>query len=212
MRYLIDGYNLMYWQLAGSLPHHALGVMVPRFGPDGLRRARHRFLNDLAAALGPLEASAATVVFDAARAPEDAARESRHKGMAVVFAVDAEDADERIEQLLARHSNPKALTVVSSDRRLRDAARRRGARPSTADEFATFLASRRSRPSKARPEPSDDAERLRQRGPSAGEARLWLDVFGDLDAELADDRARSNSGLTDEEIRRLEREVEGEDV
>src|SRR5438093_12747477 len=109
MRTLIDGYNLM----------HAVGLLGRRFGPDGFRRARLRFLNDLAAALGPVEAHQTTIVFDAAAPPEHAPRESTHKGLTVLFAVGDENADERIELLIAQHSAPKSLTVVSSAHRVR---------------------------------------------------------------------------------------------
>ena len=46
MRTLIDGYNLMY----------ALGLLGKRHGPDGFRKVRTRFLNDLAGALGAIAA------------------------------------------------------------------------------------------------------------------------------------------------------------
>ena len=62
MRTLIDGYNVMF----------AAGLMARRFGPDGFRKVRQRFLNDLAATLDPVEAHLTTVVFDAV----DAARAS----------------------------------------------------------------------------------------------------------------------------------------
>src|SRR5690348_1920712 len=101
MRLLIDGYNLM----------HAAGRMSRRFGPDGLRRARHRFLNDLAAALGPERAGQATVVFDASSLPLNQAPESSHKGMTVIYAIEDDDADTRIEWLIARDSAPRSLTV-----------------------------------------------------------------------------------------------------
>src|SRR3954467_12446391 len=104
MRTLIDGYNLMY----------ALGLLGKRLGPDGFRKVRTRFLNDLAAALGAVEAHQTTVVFDAADPPGHLPRESTFKGITVVFAVDDDDADERIERLIAAHSAPKGLTVVSS--------------------------------------------------------------------------------------------------
>ena len=71
MRLLIDGYNLMY----------AVGLLGKRLGPDGFRKVRQRFLNDLADALGAVEAHQTTVVFDAAAPPdnvpsEQATRES----------------------------------------------------------------------------------------------------------------------------------------
>src|SRR3954465_5533660 len=123
---------------AGSLPGR-------RLGPDGLRKVRDRFLSHLAAAFGAIEAHQTTVVFDAAAPPDRAPREARHKGLTVVFAVDDEDADERIEHLIAPHSAPKGLTVVSSDPRLRQAATRRKARAVTSEDYWSELEARRSR-------------------------------------------------------------------
>src|SRR5262245_33109940 len=103
MRLLIDGYNLMFAKgLAGGPP-----------GPDAFRKARARFLNQLADALGPVEAHLTTVVFDASHPPEELPRQTTYKGMTIVFAVDDDDADERIERLIAEHTAPKSLTVVS---------------------------------------------------------------------------------------------------
>ena len=125
MRTLIDGYNLMF----------AAGLMGKRFGPDGFRKARARFLNDLASKLGPVEAHLTTVVFDVRKAPDGLPSESRHKGISLIFAVSSPTADERIDELIRAHSAPKSLTVVSSDNQVRASAKRRGAKSVTADDF-----------------------------------------------------------------------------
>ncbi len=64
MRFLIDGYNLMF----------ALGLLGKRVGPDGFRRVRTRFLNELDDALGAVEAHLTTVVFDASEPPANLPR------------------------------------------------------------------------------------------------------------------------------------------
>ena len=76
-----------------------------------------------------------TVVFDASVPPGDFPISSTYRGLRVIFAYGDEDADSRIEYILGHDSSPKSLTVVSSDRRIRDAASRRRARPLTADAF-----------------------------------------------------------------------------
>ena len=53
------------------------------------------------------------VVFDASAAPEDRPKQSTHKGLTVIYAVDEENADARIEQLIAAHSSPKGLTPTT---------------------------------------------------------------------------------------------------
>jgi predicted RNA-binding protein with PIN domain len=191
VRYVIDGYNLM----------HALGLMLPRFGPDGLRRARTRFLDELARALGPFESAGCTVVFDAREPPDHLPGTLRHKALSVVFAVDEADADERIERLIAKDPAPRSLSVVSSDHRLRRAAARRGARHLSADEFAGRMRSPR------RPAPAEKPSPPPPR--PVGTTREWEEAFGGLDAELAE-LDRQETGLTDAEIRRLEREIDEE--
>ena len=123
MRWLIDGYNVM----------HAGGRLGPKLGREGFRRARRRFLDELAAALGPDVAGQTTVVFDASVPPGRLPLDANYRGLGVLFALGDENADARIEQLIAEHSNPKTLTVVSSDRRIRQAAARRRTRSLTAE-------------------------------------------------------------------------------
>src|SRR5262249_28988052 len=112
MRYLIDGYNLL----------HATGHLAGKVGPHGLERARQTLLERLAAfAKG---AGEGTVLFDARKAPRSAEREQVYQGVHVRYALDRE-ADDLIEELIRGDSAPRSLTVVSDDRRLREAARRR---------------------------------------------------------------------------------------
>jgi uncharacterized protein len=201
MRILIDGYNLMF----------AGGLLGQRLGRDGLRKVRQRFLNDLADALGPIDAHQTTVVFDAARAVGDLPDSVLHKGLSVVFAVDTDDADERIEQLIAGHSHPRALTVVSSDRRLRKAATRRRSRAVTAEDFWAELDARKERRARTpSPPPPQDEPRPTELSPE--ESAHWLREFAELDHDPATQEALAPDDvmLTDEEIDRLQREVDGE--
>jgi predicted RNA-binding protein with PIN domain len=200
MRFLIDGYNLMF----------ARGLLGKRLGADGFRKARTRFLNELADGLGAPDAHLSTVVFDAAAPPGDFPRQTSHKGITVVFAVDDENADARIERLIAEHSAPKGLTVVSSDNRIRQAASRRRARVLSADEFLGLLDTRKQgRP--AAPVPPDP-EQVRDKALSERESAYWLDEFRDLQ-EQPETRAALGNDIgvpTDAEIAEIEREVERE--
>ena len=131
----------------------------------------------MAAALGPLVHDT-TVVFDASKPPGDFPIESIYKGITVIFALSDEDADARIERMIAHHSNPKALTVVSTDRRVRQAATRRKARAMRADDFLDrmkTLAHERPKPSaRHRPDakPARRADGRRRESPLAGSVRL----------------------------------------
>jgi predicted RNA-binding protein with PIN domain len=197
MRILIDGYNLMY----------AVGLLGKRLGPDRFRKARQRFLNRLADALGPVDARQTTVVFDAADPPDEFPAETAHKGITVVFAVGEENADARIEQLIARHPAPKSLTVVSSDQRIRQAADRRKARALTAEKFLDQLERPPSQVIPPAPTEPDRSRRL-----SSRESAYWQAVFADLeDDPAAQEVLRPEPTLlTDAEIAAIEREVERE--
>ena len=201
MRTLIDGYNLMY----------AIGLLGRKFGPDGFRKVRQRFLNDLAAALDPLDAHRTTVVFDASNPPPDAPKRARHKGLTIIFAVDDEDADARIEEIIAHDPAPKALKVVSSDRRVQQAASRRKAVVISADDFWSSLHARKARPASPPPPPTAE-ERGRAEGPSPAEAAYWLAAFSGLDEAPGTKQALQSADFvpTDEEIARITREVEDE--
>ena len=202
MRTLIDGYNVM----------HARGLMPGKFGPDGLRKVRHRFLVELAAALDPSEARETTVVFDAAAPPADRPDRMMLKGLTVLFAVGDENADARIEALIAAHSAPRSLTVVSTDQRVRQAAQRRRARAVTSDEYLTRLSEGRKGKIEL-PVSRPTAEELaRQDGLGAAEAAYWLAEFADLADEpgVREGLRASDFVPTDDEIARIEREVRDE--
>ncbi|AMV36941.1 NYN domain-containing protein [Planctomyces sp. SH-PL62] len=172
MRWLIDGYNLM----------HAAGVVDSKMGRHRFRDARRRFLDRLARSMGD-HAFETTVVFDANQPPADFPIESNYRGITVVFAVADASADDRIERILARHSTPKTLTVVSNDREVRKSATSRKAQAIKADDFLDRMSTiayenRPAAPSGPDPEAVrrapvlDDAERA-----------YWQEVFGAIDLD-----------------------------
>jgi predicted RNA-binding protein with PIN domain len=205
MHWLIDGYNLM----------HASGAAGdPKVGPAAFRRRRRRFLNELAADLGVERARETTVVFDANSPPPDFALETSFKGLNLIFALGDENADARIEKLIAAHFSPRSLTVVSSDHRIRRAARRRKARALTADQFLDQLDRWRTERSERRVDATSHRHETtdRDRPVSTEEAAYWLEEFGELDnaAESHPSIAGDAPLLTDAEIARIQREIDGE--
>jgi predicted RNA-binding protein with PIN domain len=166
MHYLIDGYNLM----------HAAGLMKDRFGPGGLEKARRAIVGVLAGSLGD-EARHTTIVFDARVPPADSAHQqtSPTHGVHVEFAAGDEGADAQIERLIAEESTPKQLTVVSSDRRIRTAAKRRGAFSLDSEAFWDRFVARRRRRTR-----SDAAEPPEKPGRRSRDADQWIREFEGL--------------------------------
>jgi predicted RNA-binding protein with PIN domain len=165
-QFWIDGYNLI----------HAIGLLPRKVGPGGLEKARLALLGLVKGALGE-SASCVTVVFDALRAPPGVKPEQNFHGIHVRYAVDKQQADDVIEDLLQHAPVPKSVTVVSDDHRLQQAARRRRAKYLGCQAFLDLLEKSRSRklPNKKQPE--------RQHEPSAEETKEWLSAFGDLEKD-----------------------------
>lgn len=117
MPILIDGYNLL----------NASGIFAQGRRGYTLERARAALLAFLADALPADELSRTSIVFDAKDAPPGVAREAKFRGIQVFFAAHHDEADDLIEEMIRAESSPRQLTVVSSDRRIQRAARRRKA-------------------------------------------------------------------------------------
>ena len=120
---MIDGYNLIF----------QCGLNGKRRDGLALEKSRQRLIQEVGKQLGEQRQHAA-IVFDASRLPikEDQAI-SEVKGLTIIYAVDFDDADSMIEEIIRTHSSPKQLLVVSSDHRLHKAALRRNAKPIDSD-------------------------------------------------------------------------------
>lgn len=153
MAYLIDGNNLLF----------ALGDV----GRGKLRRM-----------LEPLARTGQKVhlVFDGPAPEEETPEASEAPSVRVTYA-GPQSADEVIEAVIAGHGSPRALTVVSSDREVRRAARRRRCRVLKSQTFARELSRLRRRPKGPPPEPPE-----KRRGLEPGQRDAWLREFG-LDDE-----------------------------
>ena len=167
---LIDGYNLM----------HAAGMARSSYGPGDLERCRVRFLKYLLGHLNQPELIRTTVVFDAANAPTDLPRRTQLQGMHILFADPGSDADSMIEQLIAKHSAPRQIRLVSSDHRLQKAARRRRASFVDSEVFVAELERRDARGKK-----NETSSQQRDSPKYSGEltteeTQEWLRVFGDV--------------------------------
>jgi predicted RNA-binding protein with PIN domain len=162
MRYLIDGYNLLHALWPGEW--RKLNARAwPRF--------RQRLLDRLSA-LHQGEASKVTVVFDTSRSPPDQSIEQERHGITIRFAVGYASADDLIEELIRVESAPDRLTVVSDDRRIKEAARRRGCVALGCLDYLEQLA----RPEQ--PEPFSEETPAKPERMAPNEVDHWLKEFG----------------------------------
>jgi predicted RNA-binding protein with PIN domain len=159
---LVDGYNLL----------HASGVFGATRGARGLESSRTALLDHVADLVGET-APRVLFVFDAAKAPDGLPGKIVHRGIRVWFAREYPDADSLIEEILEEERSPASITVVSNDRRLQLAARRRGAAAISSDAWLADL----RRPRKAADPGADKPPE-----PGPGEVEHWKRHFG-LDSE-----------------------------
>jgi len=149
--YLIDGNNVM----------HALAAV----GIDADRAELTRLLERLASQGGRVH-----VVYDG---PSPQAEKTAPGTTVAVSYSGKRSADELMERLIAADTAPRRLYVVSTDYRIRRAARRRRCRIVTSEEFALTL----SRAGRAKA-PRRDEPIEKQTGLMPDSAREWLKEFG----------------------------------
>ena len=113
------------------------------------------------------------VIFDGT-GPPDKSRFGPYRNMEVYFVGMNTDADTVIEEKIQDNTAPKSLVVVSSDRRIRTAAKRRKAISAGAEDFWMLMTKVLER-DMPRPEPQE-----KRHGITEAEADRWLDLF-DLD-------------------------------
>ena len=193
---IIDGYNLM----------HAAGMSCRRYGPGEFEKRRNRFLRFLAKHLGESERRRTTVVFDAQNAEPGGTRGSQFEEMEILFA-SGRAADDLIEEIIAAHSAPKQILLVSSDHRLQKAARRRRANSVDSEEFVAEL--ERHGPIGEEAPSGSIANNPKFTGQtSATETASWMREFGEIpDADV------SRSDISDHDfwgidVEKLEEEME----
>lgn len=164
MRYLIDGYNLA----------HALGLVHGK-RPHGAELVRRSLLVRLREAPG-LDPAQTTLVFDALHAPPGAPSRQDFLGFQVLFA-HGEQADDLIEERIRHEAIPRQLNVVSDDRRLKEAASRRGCPALGCLDFVERV-SQPVTPTVPAQEPGADEDGDKPERVTAEEVKDWQRVFG----------------------------------
>jgi len=180
MPLIIDGHNLL-WSIEKTSPVGS----TPNKRRDRLNKYE-RTSNGASEEFGPitevrlcqivgrylkLTGGKCEIVFDGT-GPADKSGFDNINNLEVFFAGVGTDADTVIEDKIRASTAPRRLTVVSSDRKLRDAARARKATVVKSQVFWSNLLRRLSRGKRIR-EPT--AKRL---GLSESETEQWLKFFG----------------------------------
>jgi uncharacterized protein len=173
VRILIDGYNLLFQSGLGGRGR----------GPGWIVQARAQLIAFLHQQLHPQWASATTVVFDRSQGRNPQHDFVSAAGIQVLFATDHPEADDMIEELIAQHSAPKSLIVVSSDLRVRRKAITRRAQSLDSE---TFLRNLESGDFLLALKPENDSTKVNhvsnytQEQLTESEIQYWLREFGDL--------------------------------
>ena len=154
--FFIDGHNLL----------HSVQKDVPNSGPIGdgkLCRIIGSYLK--------LTGQNGEIIFDGIGPPDKSGFDDI-SNLEVFFAGLGTDTDTGIEDKISLNTAPRRLRVVSSDRRLRKAARARKAISIKSEVFWNNMQKQLSRRKVAK-EPT-----AKRRGLSESETRQWLDIFG----------------------------------
>ena len=170
---ILDAYNVLH--VTGVLPPHLAGVGV-RGLAELIATSRWRSLPCRLVCDGTGEKGVGKV-----------AETALPRSIRVIYAGPGRDADTLIENLIDASTSPRRLVIVSSDRRLRAAARRRRCRWLASDAFLETIA-------------HDCApSRTRRGGPRPPEADVarWMREFGFEPGETgADDHSRVPRGTS----------------
>jgi predicted RNA-binding protein with PIN domain len=165
MAIIVDGYNVLFaiadygGQSVSKAIDDARGRLL-----DQLARYRRRSGEDV------------TVVFDSRRSKGGAEQRESAGGVRVLYSHPPRIADDDIKRLAETTASGGDVRVITSDRELADACRRRGAAVTGAMTFWRQL-SRTSNTDRG-----DQNETLQKhQAPSDDEMRELLDAFGDAD-------------------------------
>jgi predicted RNA-binding protein with PIN domain len=157
MPFLIDGYNLL--RAVEKIPQETEAITDVQL------------CRIICAYLRQVDESG-QIVFDGVGPPDKTPFENFAK-LEVIFSGRSQDADGVIECKILASTAPKRLTVVSSDRQLRAAARKRKAVSLKVEQFWRQVLQALSRQKKDSVEP-----RGKREGISDAETEQWLKTFG----------------------------------
>jgi predicted RNA-binding protein with PIN domain len=154
--YIIDGYNLL-WSI------HKFAAHSQEISEAHLCRFIGRYLRVIG--------GEGQIVFDGI-GPPDKTPFSTTAGVEVIFTGSRTDADSFIEAKISSDTAPKRLTIVSSDRRIRNAAKLRKAVSVKSEQFWRDVVNALSKKAEVQ-EPVE-----KRRGLDQAQTGQWLKFFG----------------------------------
>jgi len=181
---LVDTANVLH--VTGVLPAHLAGPDVAELASliaASRYRARHAVLVVDGAGPARSKRNNPSRHTRTPTAPAPAPRDRELAGLDVVYSGAGREADDVIEMLIAQDTAPRRLLVVSADRRIIRAARRRRARTLASAEFLAQLARDNQA---ARPSPKPLPGYAQQVPLNRYALAYWLRLFGYTDAPAAE--------------------------
>jgi len=164
--FIIDGHNLLHFiQKTDACRDVALA------GLEGSKSIRDVELCRIIGRYLKQISQSGEIIFDGT-GPRDKSGFDNISNLEVFFAGLGTDTDTVIEDKIGANTAPRRLTIVSSDRRLRKAARARKAISVKSEVFWNSVQNQLSR-KKTTKEPA-----AKRRGLSDGETKQWLEFFG----------------------------------
>lgn len=169
MRVLIDGYNLLFQSGLGGRAR----------GPGWIKNARDQLLAFIQGRMSSDWLKSTVVVFDKSQGSQSHLDFQTSLGLQVKFAVEHDEADDMIEELIRKHFSPKSLTVVSSDLRVRRQATTRRAEAVDSEQFLRRLEQAYYLDHGQSPEQDYRTDQTSSGELSEEEVEFWLREFGD---------------------------------
>jgi len=173
---IIDGYNL----LRGAA----------KWGP--VKSLGQLHLCELLGRWSEIVGQEVTIVFDGSEPPSGYIRQLQMTGVRILYSGAGRSADELLIEEIQKCSAPRRLNVVSADREIRAAARRRRCREVDPEAFFKSMCSRLD--AKGAEKPRTTEPKIKRRGLEGDDLQFWLNEFGlhgDDDGLDTDHAARS---------------------
>ena len=127
------------------------------------------------------------------------------------FAAPGKDADDTIEELIAGHSAPRQIRVISSDHRLQRYIQKRRGNFSDSEDFVQELERRGpiAEPQESQAEPSASPPKRERET----DTEHWLAVFGEMPEarDLSVEVGRKNQ-VTQDDVARIEKDIAQQDA